>query len=87
MLTVFSAETLGETLKLAQTLRNSKINAEVYPETVRLDKQLKYADKKGIPYVVIIGPEEIKENKIVLKNLKTKEQIKTTIENLISLVK
>jgi len=86
-LTVFSAETLGETLKLAQTLRNSKINAEVYPETVRLDKQLKYADKKGIPYVVIIGPEEVKENKIVLKNLKTKEQIKTTIENLISLVK
>jgi histidyl-tRNA synthetase len=87
LLTVFSAETLGETLKLAQTLRGSKINAEVYPETVRLDKQLKYADKKGIPYVVIIGPEEVKENKIVLKNLKTKEQIKTTIENLISLVK
>ena len=87
LLTVFSPETLDSTLKLAQTLRNSKINAEVYPETVRLDKQLKYADKKGIPYVAIIGPEEIKENKIVLKNLKTKEQIKTTIENLISLVK
>lgn len=87
LLTIFSVETLGETLKLAQTLRDSKINAEVYPETVRLDKQLKYADKKGIPYVVIIGPEEIKENKVVLKNLKTKEQIKTTAENLISLVK
>lgn len=87
LLTIFSAETLDETLKLAQTLRNSKINTEVYPETVRLDKQLKYADKKGIPYVVIIGPEEIKENKVVLKNLQTREQIKTTIENLISLVK
>ena len=87
LLTVFSDETTDATLKSAQALRDNKINTEIYPEIAKLDKQLKYADKKGIPYVVIIGPEEIKENKVVLKNLKTKEQIKTSVENLISLVK
>lgn len=87
LLTVFSAETLGDTLKLAQVLRDSKINTEIYPEVAKLDKQLKYADKKGIPYVVIIGPEEIENNNVVLKNLGTKEQIKTTVENIVSLVK
>ena len=87
LLTVFTDETTDATLKSAQALRDNKINTEIYPEIAKLDKQLKYADKKGIPYVVIIGPEEIKENKVVLKNLKTKEQIKTSVENLISLVK
>jgi histidyl-tRNA synthetase len=87
LLTVFSAETLDSTLKLAQILRESNINTEVYPEIAKLDKQLKYADRKGIPYAVIIGPEEVKENQAVLKNLKTKEQTKTSLENLVSLVK
>jgi len=86
--TIFSTNLFDESVEITKKLRGSGINTEIYPDNkAKLDKQLKYADKKGIPYVVIIGPEEIKENKIVLKNLKTKEQIKTTIENLISLVK
>lgn len=88
LVTVFSPDLFYKSIEIADQLRDTGINCEAYPDNnVRLDKQLKYADKKGIPYVVIIGPEEVKENKVVLKNLKTKEQIKTTIENLISLVK
>jgi len=88
LVTVFSSELLTKSIEVAKKLRDAGINSESYPDdSTRLDKQLKYADKKGIPYVVIIGPEEVKEDKVVLKNLKTKEQIKTTIENLISLVK
>jgi histidyl-tRNA synthetase len=86
--TVFSSELLDDSIELTKKLRDSGINTEIYPDsTAKLEKQLKYADKKGIPYVVIIGPEEIKENKVVLKNLRTKEQTKTSLENLISLVK
>ena len=43
-------------------------------EQTKLDKQLKYADKKNIPFVLIAGPSEIKINKVKLKNMKTGEQ-------------
>lgn len=88
LVTIFSPDTFDKSVETVKFLRNAGINTELYSDNIaRLDKQLKYADKKGIPYVVIIGPEEIAENKFVLKNLKTKEQTKTTLENLISLVK
>lgn len=62
-------------LNLATKLRNSSINTELYlnPQE-KLDKQLKYADKKGIPYVAIIGPNEVKNNTVTLKNLTTGTQ-------------
>ena len=88
LVTIFSPDTFDNSIKTVKILRDSGINTELYPDsTAKLDKQLKYADKKGIPYVVIIGPEEIENNNVVLKNLETKEQIKTTVENIISLVK
>lgn len=87
LVTVFSSDLSENSLKLAKFLRDSQINVEIYPDAAKLDKQLKYADRKGIPYVVIIGPDEVKENKAVLINLKTKEQTKTNLENLISLVR
>jgi len=49
----------------------------------KLDKQLKYADKKGIPYVVIIGPDEAKKNIVKLKNMKTGEQTELNIDELV----
>jgi len=88
LVTVFNSDLLSKSIDVSRKLRGSGINTEIYPEdSIRLDKQLKYADKKGIPYVVIIGPEEIETKTITLKNLKTKEQTKTSFENLVSLVK
>ncbi len=84
LVTVFSPELLVQSIKVSNTLRGKRINTEQYPdETVKLDKQLKYADKKGIPFVVIIGPEEAESNTVTLKNLKTKEQKKIEISDLI----
>lgn len=88
LVTVFSSTLLNKSIEIAKNLRDSGINTEIYPEnSVRLDKQLKYADKKGIPFVVIIGPEEVESKTVTLKNLKTQEQTKTSFENLVSLVK
>ena len=87
LVTVFSSEFLDESIKSTTVLRENNINSEIYPDpNTKLDKQLKYADKKGIPYVIIIGQNEV-ENKIVtLKNLQTKEQKKVTIDEVCKLL-
>ncbi|MBS1591223.1 MAG: histidine--tRNA ligase [Bacteroidetes bacterium] len=59
---------------LMQQLRNKNIACEIYAEQTKFDKQFKYADKKQIPYAVIIGSKELAENNCVLKNLQTGEQ-------------
>lgn len=65
-----------ESLKLCQELRNKNVACELYlSEKDSLDKQIKYADKKGIPYVLIIGEKEIKENGVTIKNLRTGKQV------------
>jgi len=81
LITIFSPDLLEESLKLGLTLRENNINAEVYLDTnAKIDKQLKYADKKGVPFVAILGPDEIKENKVTVKNMKTGEQ-ETMLQN------
>ncbi|MFC1646756.1 histidine--tRNA ligase [Patescibacteria group bacterium] len=86
MITIFSDELFDRSLKLANQLRKNNINTMLYSDADKLEKQFKYADKKGIPYVVIIGPDEAKNDTITLKNMKTKTQDKTTVENLIKLL-
>jgi histidyl-tRNA synthetase len=69
---------------LVQTLRNMGIAAELYHENSKFDKQFKYADKKQIPYAVIIGSKELLENAVVLKNLLTGEQQNLSNSELLS---
>jgi histidyl-tRNA synthetase len=49
--------------------RQKGVSGEMYPEHAKLDKQLKYADKKGIPFAVIIGSKEMEEGTVLIKNL------------------
>ncbi len=75
LVTVFSPDLLDKSLEVASKLRSNNINTELWldPEA-RLDKQLKYADQKGIPYAVIIGPEEAEKGTVTLKSLAEKTQ-------------
>lgn len=95
LVSVFSPELMDESLRVALRLRsgNNKepgnidgtegVNTEVWLDAeVKLDKQLKYADEKGIPYAVIVGPDEVKSNQVVLKNLKERTQESLTVEEL-----
>jgi len=59
---------------LMQQLRSKGIHCEIYHENAKFDKQFKYADKKAIQYVAIIGSKELQEETCVIKNLKTGEQ-------------
>ena len=75
LVTVFSTDLYSPALKLSRSLRDSGINCELYPDpNVKLEKQLKYADKKGIPFAVILGPEEVASDTVTVKNLKTQSQ-------------
>ncbi len=77
LITIFSSELEEKSIEISSRLRSNNINSELWldPET-KLEKQLKYADQKGIPYVIIIGPEEAEANKVTLKNLESQTQDK-----------
>lgn len=75
-------------MKLLQKLRNSGINAELYPETgAKMKKQMGYADKKAIPFVALVGEAEISNGTIAVKNMDSGEQTNMTITELIEKLK
>ena len=72
----------GVALQLMNTLRDNKIACELYPEKVKMDKQFKYADKKNIPFAVIIGSKEVENKTCMVKDLKKGEQTEVTFDAL-----
>ena len=79
LVTVPSREQATESIKTAQKLRDNCINTEIYLDgLVSVDKQLKYADKKGIPFVVLFA-----EGKITLKDMKNGEKSEVSLKELI----
>jgi histidyl-tRNA synthetase len=61
-------------LDVIRDLRNENIASEIYPSSVKLQKQMKYANDKNIPFVALVGAEEVKIKKILLKNMNSGEQ-------------
>ncbi|MCY7291158.1 MAG: histidine--tRNA ligase [Ferruginibacter sp.] len=72
----------GVALQLMNTLRDNKIACEMYPEKVKIDKQFKYADKKNIPFAVIIGSKEMENKTCMVKDLKKGEQTEIAFDAL-----
>ena len=70
------------TLPVAASLRAAGIACEVYPDNSKLKKQFEYADRKGIPYLAIVGDQEVSEGTVTLKNLATGEQERVAKEAL-----
>jgi len=83
LVTIFSPEILPESIALFDQIQGEGIESEIYLDpTAKLDKQLKYADRKEIPYAVILGPQELKSKKVVLKDLRNRTQQSVGIELL-----
>lgn len=74
LITQFDRDSLKYVFNIAKELRENGIETEVYPDFVKLSKQFRYASKKGIPYVLVAGPDEIKENKVTIKDMKAERQ-------------
>ena len=67
-------------------LRAKGISCEIYHETAKMDKQFKYAEKKGIHYAIIIGSKEMEHQQVLVKNLKTGIQVAGAVQELVSLI-
>lgn len=84
LVTVFDEARFRLSLSLASQLRNAKINTSLYLDfNDKLEKQLKYANSKKIPYVIIAGPEEEAKDEVVVRNMNQKSQKNVSFKNLI----
>ena len=73
-------------LKMIKALRSAGISAEIYPEPAKMKKQMGYADALHIPFVAIIGENEIKNGTVTLKDMTTGEQQQLTVDSLIEAI-
>jgi histidyl-tRNA synthetase len=90
LVTIFSEDLKKESLALCTQLRRQHIATEIYlgeiKEKNNLEKQLKYANQKNIPYVLILGQEEKEKNIVTLKNMQTREQTQGSIEDILKIL-
>lgn len=84
LVTLFDSRCAEAALSAAASLRAAGIATECWPDSAtKLDKQLKYADQKGIPFVLIIGPEEVESGLVMVKQLATRIQQTQTVKDTI----
>lgn len=84
LVTMFSKDFIEKSLEVTEFLRRRNIQTEIYLDPlVSLDKQLKYADQKGIPYAIIVGPDETEKNVCTLKNLNSRTQETLSLDELL----
>lgn len=74
LVSLFGEDQISASLSLATELRNAGLNVSCYPEIDKLGKQFKYANRMAIEFVIVIGPDEISNNTVTVKDLKTGDQ-------------
>lgn len=85
LVTIFSPELVQKSIEIGSHLRSNNVDTEIWLDPKdKLDKQLKYADQKSIPYAVILGPEEVDGNFLTLKALGSGQQSKLSLDELVS---
>ena len=84
LISYLSNDLIKNSLKLANKLRENGIPTDLYSEKAKLKKQLQYANNNNIPFVIIIGEDEIKNRKYILKNMKDGNQNLLTINEIIN---
>ncbi|MBO7458418.1 MAG: ATP phosphoribosyltransferase regulatory subunit, partial [Paludibacteraceae bacterium] len=83
----FGAEELHYALRWAKALRAEGIAVEVYPEPTKMKKQMGYADDKQIPFVAIVGGDEMAQNTVMLKEMSSGNQKQVNLQELVKLLK
>lgn len=87
LVTVFDSERLAASFKLAAELRAAGLNTACYPEAAKLDKQFKYADRMGMRFALIQGPDEERDSKVAIKDMVNREQKVVEKSNLVEELK
>jgi histidyl-tRNA synthetase len=87
LVTIFSPQEETASIRAAQKLRSLGIKTDLYVGKTEVSKQLKYANQKKIPFVIIIGPSEIEENKVTLKDMHSGNQQTIDLEQAADLIR
>jgi histidyl-tRNA synthetase len=85
LMALFGKETQVKSFEIARRLRENNIKTEIYPQIDKLSKQFKLANQKNIPYVIVIGDDELEKNLVSLKNMSSGEQKQISVEELTKL--
>lgn len=83
LLVQFGGETTSAAFQLLKQIRNAGISCEMYPDDAKLKKQFKYADDNKIPYVVVVGEDEVKSGMWQLRNMVTGDQQAVSTDQLV----
>lgn len=87
MVAIFDKDSISDSIALLNTLQTAGINSEIYIQADKLAKQYKYADKKEIPYVIMQGPDEKKDGKVMVKDMRSGEQRVVNILETVKMIK
>ncbi len=83
LITHFDEKAFQYALPIIQKIRDANISSELYPNITKMQKQMKYANDKGVPFVIVIGDEEMSTGLLAFKNMHTGEQQKLSIDQII----
>jgi len=83
----FGEKEAAYSMGILAKVRAANIRAEIFPDAAKMKKQMTYADKKSIPYVALVGENEINNNVVTLKNMLTGEQESVAVSSLVDKLK
>lgn len=87
LITNFGEETIGHCLEILRSLRTMGLNAEVYPDSVKMKKQLNYANKREIPFALMVGTDEMTSKSYTLKDMDSGEQYQGNMQEVYDIIK
>jgi len=87
LVTIFDENLMPISLTTAATLRRAGFSVQTYPEPAKIGKQLKFADRNGVKFAIVIGPEEKEQGIVQVKDMKTREQLSVPLEGLVNYIK
>ena len=82
--TIFSEETRVASLRATATLRAAGIPSEISLEGGKMGRQLKAADARGVPYALVLGPDEVSSGQALLKDLRSGEQLRASLDEIVA---
>ena len=86
MMVNFGPEAAAASLALMKQLRAKGVSVELYPDAAKIKKQMAYANALNVPYVAMVGDEEMAQGKLTLKNMATGEQQMVTADEAATIV-
>ena len=87
LVTLFGHESVAQSYGVAHELRQNDLRVEVYPDVVKLKNQVRYADRQGIPIVILLGPDELDSGEVSVKQLATGEQSNIPMASLVDTIR